>query len=64
MIYGMKEATFTNKKLYDYINSSTIDYVQVRWIINSTNKRDVLAKNAEFIKKWLEESSPEILKYF
>ncbi|WP_263972278.1 hypothetical protein, partial [Psychrobacter sp. FME6] len=64
IIYGMKEGTFTGKKLSDYINSSTIDYVQARWIVNGTNKREILAKNAKIIENWLEESSPEILKSF
>ncbi|WP_201590278.1 hypothetical protein [Psychrobacter fozii] len=64
IIYGMKEGTFTNKKLSDYINSSTIDYTQARWIVNGTNKREILAKNSKIIENWLEESSPKIPKDF
>lgn len=60
----MKEGTFTNKKLSDYINSSTIDYTQARWIVNGTNKREILAKNSKIIENWLEESSPKIPKDF
>ena len=64
IIYGMKEGTFTAKKLSNYINSSSIDYVQARWTVNGKNKREILAKNAKIIEGWLEETSPKIPKDF
>lgn len=73
MIFGMKEGVFTNefrdgnftgKKLSDYINSSSIDYIKARRIINGNNKATIVAGNAKVIQIWLEDTSPNIPKVF
>lgn len=44
---GMTHGMFTGKKLSDYINSVTIDYIGARKIINGTDKAGVIAAYAE-----------------
>jgi len=47
MSYGMRNGTFTGKKLGDYINKKTCDYVGARKIINGTDCDRKIANYAE-----------------
>lgn len=40
--YGMRNGTFTSKKLADYINAKGADYRQARRIINGLDKADLI----------------------
>lgn len=40
---GMPEGRFTGKKLTDYIQPGSIDYVNARRVINSLDKADIIA---------------------
>ena len=48
LIYGMKNGTFTWKKLDDYINSNKNDFVWARAIVNGDDKAAVFAQNAQY----------------
>lgn len=51
IVYGMKNGSFTNKKLADYINAKVVDFINARRIINGTDKKDLIAGYAkEFLK--------------
>jgi len=43
MVYGMKQGTFTGKKLNDYINAQNVDFLQARRIINGMDKSKLIA---------------------
>lgn len=43
MFYGMEKGVFTGKKLADYFNSSTEDWVGARRIINGIDKANLIA---------------------
>jgi predicted chitinase len=45
-VYGMKNGTFTGKKLSDYITGGKLDYVNARRIINGNDKAQLIAKYA------------------
>lgn len=45
-IYGMMQGIFTGKKLSDYINGTTCNYLSARRIINGTDKSDLIATYA------------------
>ena len=49
--YGMKNGTFTGKKLKDYFNDTKSDAVNARKIINGLDRA---AKIAEYYKKFME----------
>jgi putative chitinase len=42
MSYGMRNGTFTGKKLNTYINGTTCDYINARRIINGTDKASLI----------------------
>lgn len=44
MFYGMEHGTFTGKKLGDYFNESTEDWVNARRIINRLDKANAIAE--------------------
>ena len=50
MSYGMQHGTFTGKKLADYINGTTCDYVNARRIINGTDQASLIAGYAAAIE--------------
>lgn len=43
MSYGMRNGSFTGRKLSDYINARTTDYVNARRIINGTDQAALIA---------------------
>lgn len=43
MFYGMEKGVFTGKKLADYFNQTTEDWVNARRIINGVDKANVIA---------------------
>jgi putative chitinase len=43
MFYGMIKGSFTGKKLADYFNPTTEDWVRARAIINGTDKQQLVA---------------------
>lgn len=47
MSYGMRNGTFTGKKLSNYINGSTCDYKNARRIINGLDKWELIKGYAE-----------------
>ncbi|MGB3532994.1 MAG: peptidoglycan-binding protein [Microcoleaceae cyanobacterium] len=47
LVEGMLEGTFTGRRLSDYINSSQIDFVNARRIINGTDRASRIAQDAE-----------------
>lgn len=47
MVKAMKEGTFTGKKLSDYFNASTEDWVNARRIVNGTDRAADIAKHAK-----------------
>jgi peptidoglycan hydrolase-like protein with peptidoglycan-binding domain len=49
IVDGMKNGTFTGKKLSDYISGSHVDFVKARRIINGTDRADLIAGYA---KQW------------
>ena len=54
---GMRVGFFTGKKLDDYFNSATTDYVNARRIINGTDKANEIADIAKIFfsaLKWIE----------
>lgn len=57
MIWGMKEGIFTGKKLANYINSSGVDYVNARRVINGTDKQALIAGYAQKFESILRETS-------
>ena len=50
---GMQHGLFTGKKLSDYINPKTCDYVNARKIINSLDKAELIATYALFFENIL-----------
>lgn len=53
MIYCMKNGVFTGKKLSDYINTSTKNYLSARRIINGTDRAEKVANYAVIFEKAL-----------
>lgn len=51
--YGMVEGWFSGKKLDDYINTLKTDYVGARYIINGTDKAQLIASYALAIENSL-----------
>lgn len=54
MVHGMKNGTFTGKKIGDYISNLVSDYVGARRVINGTDKAQIIsiyAKKFELILK-------------
>jgi predicted chitinase len=47
MSYGMRDGTFTGKKLQDYISSDKCDYKNARKIINGLDQCDLIKSYAE-----------------
>jgi len=56
MVKGMTEGWFTGKKLSDYLNAGTTDYVNARRIINGTDKAKAIAAYAERFEDCLEKA--------
>ena len=46
-VEGMRDGTFTTKKLGDYINANGTDYVNARKVINGKDHADEIAERAE-----------------
>lgn len=57
MIIGMKKGIFTGKKMADYLNSSGIDYLSSRRIINGIDQRELIASYAEKFEAILRKTS-------
>ncbi|MDM1021571.1 glycoside hydrolase family 19 protein [Acinetobacter sp. VNK23] len=53
MIYCMKNGVFTGKKLSDYFNTSTKNYLSARRIINGTDRAEKVANYAVIFEKAL-----------
>lgn len=53
LVYGMKHGEFTGKKLSDYINNVSKDYLNARRIINGTDRAKDIAIYAEKFEKCL-----------
>jgi predicted chitinase len=49
IVDGMKNGTFTGKKLGDYISGSHVDFVNARRIINGTDRASLIA---DYAKEW------------
>jgi hypothetical protein len=64
LMHGMQEGWFTGKKLSDYINSKTKDYVNARRIINGTDKASLIAGYAKAFEKMLLDSFDSTAKPF
>lgn len=47
LFYGMLHGSFTGKKLSDYFNDLTTDWIKARRIINGLDKADLIAGYAE-----------------
>jgi hypothetical protein len=47
---GMRQGSFTSKKLSDYINDNKVDYVNARRIINGTDHATKIAEYAQSIE--------------
>lgn len=57
MIWGMENGVFTGRKLSNYMNEATIDYLNARKIINGNNQKSLIASYAEKFQLILEETS-------
>lgn len=57
MIWGMTEGIFTGKKLSNYFNTSVVDYVEARRIINGTDQQHLIAGYAQRFEAILRETS-------
>lgn len=51
LIYGLSEGWFTGKKLSDYINENTTDYIGARRIVNGTDRAAMIATYAADFEK-------------
>lgn len=56
MSYGMRNGTFTSKKLNDYINAQGCDYRNARRIINGVDKADLIKGYAVNFETFLSNS--------
>lgn len=56
MSYGMRQGSFTTKKLSDYIHDDARDYLQARRIINSLDQAVLIQGYAEKLETLLESS--------
>jgi predicted chitinase len=59
MVVGMLEGWFTGKRLSQYINSDTVDYVNARRIVNGTDKAREIAEIAVKYENLLEREKPK-----
>ncbi len=50
LIYGMKNGTFTGKKLFDYFNKKGSNFIGARAIINGKDKAEKIARYAQNVK--------------
>ena len=57
MIWGMENGVFTGRKLSNYMNETTIDYLNARKIINGNDQKSLIASYAEKFQLILEETS-------
>lgn len=55
MSYGMRQGSFTGKKLQDYIHDESCDYFQARRIINALDKADVIQGYSEKLEGLLKQ---------
>ena len=53
MSYGMRNGSFTGRKLSDYIDNSQCDYENARRIINGTDQHTKIAKYATALEMLL-----------
>jgi putative chitinase len=53
MSYGMRNGSFTGKKLSDYINQNKCDYSNARRIINGVDRQALIAGYANNIEMLL-----------
>ncbi len=56
MSYGMRQGSFTSKKLSDYIIGTTCDYKNARRIINGLDKWELIKGYADKLQVMLQES--------
>lgn len=51
LIFGLSEGWFTGKKLADYINGETSDYINARRCVNGTDRASMIASYAKDFEK-------------
>ncbi len=47
LVIGMQRGSFTGRKLSDYINGSSVDFVNARRIVNALDKATIIANSAQ-----------------
>ncbi|OYT70888.1 MAG: hypothetical protein CFK52_09695 [Chloracidobacterium sp. CP2_5A] len=47
LVIGMRDGTFTGRKLSDYINSNRVDFFNARRSVNGTDRADLIASYAQ-----------------
>lgn len=47
LVYGMRDGTFTGRKLSAHINENETDYINARWIVNGQDRAEDIATIAE-----------------
>jgi predicted chitinase len=60
MSYGMRNGTFTGKKLSNYISGTTADYYNARRIINGVDKAQLIQGYAETLEQLLRLSQNQL----
>lgn len=60
LVHGMKNGSFTGKKLSDYINNATKDYDGARRIINGVDKKELIAGYAMKFEKCIDYEIKEV----
>ena len=53
LVYGMMNGTFSGRKLSDYINDNSTDYVGARYTVNGQDKASTIANYAIQAEKYL-----------
>lgn len=43
LVYGMRDGTFTGRKLSAHINETETDYINARWIVNGQDRAEHIA---------------------
>lgn len=56
MIYNLKNGVYTGKRLDTYINESRKSYTYARYVVNGTDKRDLIASYAKTFELILNKS--------
>jgi len=52
-VFGMRDGTFTGRKLARYINGKTVDFYNARWVVNGRNREQkiVAERIADYARK-------------